>query len=56
MSPKINMDFEVPSKMLKRRLYGYVFIRRTLCYKLTVWKDLKMLKLLLTFVFVALQG
>ena len=41
--------------MLKRKLYGHVFVRRILCYKLKAWKNFKMLKLSLTFVFLALK-
>ena len=42
--------------MLNRKHYGHVFLRETYSKKLTVWKYLKMLRMPLTFIYLALKG
>ena len=43
-------------KMLNRKHYGHVFVRETYAKKLTVRKYLKMIRMPLTFVYLALKG
>ena len=42
--------------MLNRKHYGHVFVRETYAKKLTVRKYLKMIRIPLTFVYLALKG